>query len=88
LPSSLSNYVSRYAIKGVLANQEGLKINGTHQLVVYADDVNISDGHVYTIKRNTELLIVASKETGLEVNSEKTKYMIMSRNKRQDKITT
>jgi hypothetical protein len=79
LPSSLSKCVSIYAIKGVQANQEGLKINGTHQLLVYADDVNISGGPVCTIKRNTVLLIVASKETGLEVNSEKTKYMIMSR---------
>jgi hypothetical protein len=56
-----------------------LKINGTHQLLVYADDVNISGGQVCTVKQNTQTLIVGSKETGLEVNSEKTKYMIMSR---------
>jgi hypothetical protein len=78
-PSSLFNYVSRYAIKGVQANQEDLKINGTHQLLVYADDVIMSGGHVSTVKQNTEPLIVASKGIGLEVNSEKTKYMVMSR---------
>jgi hypothetical protein len=56
-----------------------LKINYTHQLLVYADDINISGGHVCTVKRNTEPLKVASKEICLEVNSEKTKYIVMSR---------
>jgi hypothetical protein len=69
-----------YAIRRFQANQEGLKLNGTHQLVVYADDVNISGGSVHAIKKNIEALLVASKEIGLEVNAEKTKYMVMSRN--------
>jgi hypothetical protein len=51
----------------------------THQLLVYADDVNILGGSVHAIKKNTEALVVASKDTGLEVNAEKTKYMVMSR---------
>jgi hypothetical protein len=42
--------------------QDGLKLNGTHQLLVYADDVNILGGSVHNIKRNTEALVVASKE--------------------------
>jgi hypothetical protein len=46
--------------------------------VVYADDVNILGGSVHAINRNTEALVVASKEIGLEVNAEKTKYMVMS----------
>ena len=50
-----------------------------HQLVVYADDVNILGGSVRSIKKNTEALVVASKETGLEVIANKTKYMVMSR---------
>jgi hypothetical protein len=57
-----------------------LKLNGTHQLLVYADDINILGGSVHAIKKNTEALVVASKEIGLEVNAEKTKYMVMSRN--------
>jgi hypothetical protein len=65
-------------IRKVQANQEGFKLNGTHQLLVYADDVNILDGSVHAIENNTEALVVASKEIGLEVNAEKTKYMVMS----------
>jgi hypothetical protein len=56
-----------------------LKLNGTHQLVVYGDDINILGGSVHDIEENTETLVVASKEIGLEVNAEKTKYMVMSR---------
>jgi hypothetical protein len=56
-----------------------LKLNGTHQLLAYADDVNILGGSVYIVKENAEALVVASKEIGLEVNTNKTKYMIMSR---------
>jgi len=56
-----------------------LKLNGIHQLLIYADDVNILEGSVHTVKENAAALIVASKETGLEVNADKTKYMVMSR---------
>jgi len=48
--------------------------------LAYADDVNILGGSAHTIKENTEALVVATKEIGLEVNADKTKYMIMSRN--------
>jgi len=43
-----------------------LKLNGTHQLLAYADDVNILGGSVHTVKENAEALVVATKETGLE----------------------
>jgi predicted fused transcriptional regulator/phosphomethylpyrimidine kinase len=54
-------------------------LNGTHQLLVYADDVNILSGSIHAIKKNTEALVVPSMEIGLEVNAEKTKYMVMAR---------
>jgi preprotein translocase subunit YajC len=56
-----------------------LKLNGTHQFLVYADDVSILGGIVCTIKKEAEAVIVASKETRLEVNAAKNKYMAMSR---------
>ena len=56
-----------------------MKLNGTHELIVYADDVNILGGRVHTVKVKAEALIVASKENVLEVNADKTKYMVMSR---------
>jgi hypothetical protein len=55
-----------------------LKLNGTHQLLVYVDDVNVLRVSVHTIKGNAKALIVASTETGLEVNADKTKYMVIS----------
>ena len=50
-----------------------------HQLLAYADDVNILGGNIHTVKENAEALVVATKETGLEVNADKTKYVVMSR---------
>ena len=60
-------------------NQDGFKLNGTHQLLAYADDVNILGGSAYTVNENVESLLVATKEIGLEVNADKTKYMVMFR---------
>jgi hypothetical protein len=48
-------------------------------LLAYTDDVNILGGSVHTVKENAEALVVAIKEIGLEINADKTKYMIMSR---------
>jgi len=56
-----------------------MKLNDTHQLLVCADDVNMLEGSVYTVKEKAEALVVASKEIGLDVNVVKTKYMVMSR---------
>ena len=75
----LFNSALEYPIRRVQVNQDSLKLNGRHRLLVYADDVNTLRGSVCTVKKNAEALVVASKETGIEVNADKSKYMVMSR---------
>ena len=69
-----------YAIRKVQVNQHGLKLNGTHQLLVYTDGVNVLGGSVHTVNKNTGF-VVASKEIGLAANAEKTKYKSLYREK-------
>jgi hypothetical protein len=63
----------------VQENQVGLKLNGTHLLLVHADDVNLLEDNINAIKKNSEALTDASKEVGLKVNMKKPKYMLMTR---------
>jgi hypothetical protein len=74
LSSLLFSFALEYVIRKVQENQVGLKLNGRHQLMLMLIGDNID-----TIKKNTETLIDASKEVGLEISIEKTKYMLLSR---------
>jgi hypothetical protein len=75
----LFNFVLEHAIRRVQANKDDLKLSGTHQFLVYADVVNAVGGRVHTIKKNMEALLVASKETGLQIHVDMTLFMVMSR---------
>jgi hypothetical protein len=74
-----SNFASQYVIRKVQETQVGSKLNGTHQLLAYDDDVSLLGGNVDTIKKNTGTLNDASKKVGLEMDVEKTKYTLLSR---------
>jgi hypothetical protein len=67
----LFNFALEYAIRSVQVSQDVLKLNGTHQLLVYADFVSMMGGSVHTRKKNAEALVVASQENGLEVIADK-----------------
>jgi hypothetical protein len=67
------NFAFEYAIRKVQEIQLGLKLNGTHQLVVYAD---VLADNIHTIKKNRGTLIDASKEVGLEINLENTAFSL------------
>jgi hypothetical protein len=55
-----------YAIRRAQENQEGLKLNGTHQLLAFADDSVVGE-NIDTIQKNTDAILDTSKEVGLEV---------------------
>jgi hypothetical protein len=79
LSQLLYNFALEYAIRKVQENQVGLKLNGIHQLLTYADEVNLLGDNIDTIMKNPETLIDASKEVGPEISVKKTKYMLLSR---------
>ena len=63
-----------------------MKLNGTHQLLAYADDINMMGGRIHTLKENAEALVAAAIEIGLEVSADKTEYMVMSRDQNAGRI--
>jgi hypothetical protein len=80
LSSLLFNFALEDAIMKVQDYQVShlIILNWTHQLLAYADDVNLLGDNIDTINKNTETLIDANNEVGLEVNVEKTKNMLVS----------
>ena len=76
LSPMLFNFALEYAIRRVQLNQDGLKLNGTH----------ILGGSTHTLKENAEALAAATREIGLEVNADKTKHMVMSREQNAGRI--
>jgi hypothetical protein len=74
----LFNLAIEYAIRKVQENQVRLKVNGTHHHLTYTDDVNLLGHNIDTTKKNTEILIDAIREVGLEEIPEQTKYMLLS----------
>ena len=82
----LLNFALEYGIRRVKVNRDGLKLNGTHQLLAYADDVNILAGSIHTLKENAEALVATTRENGLEVSADKTKYMVMYRDQNAGRI--
>jgi len=79
----LFKFALKYAISNVQVNQVGLELNETYQLLVCASDVNLLGDSITAIKENT-----ASRNVGLEINAEETKYMIISHNPNSGKDRT
>jgi hypothetical protein len=74
----LFNFALEYAIWKVQENQARLKLNRTLQLLAYTGDVNLLGDNIDYIKRNIETFVDISKEIGLDVSTEKTKYILIS----------
>jgi hypothetical protein len=79
LPPLLSNFALEYVIKRVQEKHEGLKLNGTHQLLAYAGDVIIAGGRIFTVNKTRGALLDAGRVVSIEVNPEISEHMLMQR---------
>ena len=77
----LFNFALEYAIRKVQETNLGLDMNGTHQVLAYADKVNLIDDDIRTIERNLDVLLNACKDIGLAVNTGKNKYLEIRRHR-------
>ena len=73
--SLLFNFTLEYAIRKIQETRLGLDMNDTHQILFYADDVNLIEDDIRTIERNADVLLNACKDIGLAVNTGKKKYL-------------
>jgi hypothetical protein len=78
-------FALEYAVRKVQENQVGLILNGTHQLLAYADYVNLLGNNIDVTEKNTESLVYVSNEVALEINIERTKYILLFRRKNVSK---
>jgi hypothetical protein len=74
----LFDFALEYATGKFCENQEGMKLSGIHQFLVYADDINLLDENKSTLTKIPEALLDVGNEVRLEVNAENNKYMCMS----------
>ena len=83
----LFNFALEYAIRRVQVNRDGLKLNGTHQMLAYADNVNKLGGSIHTLRENAEALVAATRKIGLEVIADKLSTWSCLEIRMQDEFT-
>jgi len=69
LSPMLLNFALEYAMRRFQVIEDGLKLNGTHQLLAYVHDANILGGSIHTLKENAEASVAVTREIGLEVSA-------------------